>query len=198
MTTKTITREQWLNKIVAKSRPMFKKAGHELPIVRVAIGVTQTKKAIGECWHSICAEDKAREIWVSPTINHQDPMRIADVLIHELCHAALPDNAGHKTQFARLAKAMLLIGKPSATEASEEFAEVWAPILEKIGPYPGVGNFARGAIIGGRKKQKAYLIKCQCLECEAVWRMTQTHIEAVQGSMKCPCCGETEVVIGDV
>ena len=38
------------------------------------------------------------------------------------------------------------------------------------------------------KKQTARMLKCQCGECGAVWRMTATVIQTAMGELSCPVC----------
>jgi hypothetical protein len=187
----TMTREQWLNKIVTQARPMFKAAGKPLlKNVRVAIAPPRGRgNSIGTCWSSECSKDGGCEIWVSAELN--DPMRIADTLVHELCHAALPTGTGHKKPFADLATAMLLEGKPTATVASAEFKRVWKPILKKIGKYPGV---AFSAPTGA--KQGTRLIKAECDCCGFVFRTTQKWIDQSGEYMRGPsadCDGDMQI-----
>lgn len=185
------TREQWLYRLVAHARPMFKEAGSPLPKnVRVAVGLPfGTRKAIGQCFHTSCSEDKGREIWVSPVLGG-DPLAITGTLVHELCHAALPDGTGHGKDFSTLGRAMLLTGKPTEMgHGGDEFAAVWTPILKEIGRYPGK-VFSPGA---GKKTKKTYMIKLACEPCGAIWRMTAGHADRVTA---CPCCGSDELVVG--
>lgn len=188
-----MNREQWLETAVTELRPIFKEGGTPLPKkVRIAMGLPfGTRKHVGQCFHSTCSKDGGREIWVSPVLIEAGAERILGTLIHELCHAALPDDEGHGRNFAALGKKMLLTGKPTCMcEGSAEFTEAYKPLLKKLRKFPGV-EFDPGA--GTEKKQKTYMIKIACEECEAVFRMTATWADQV---VCCPCCQSDDVTVG--
>ena len=166
---------------------MFEDAGQPLPNnVRVACGLmssgSRKSKTVGECWHSSASEDKGREIWIRPDV--VDSIRVAGILIHECCHAALPDDVGHKKPFADLAKAMLLEGKPTATTEGEAFKDQWAALIEKIGEYP---QPKFNVALRSGKKQTTRMIKFECVDgCGMIFRTSAKWAESVS---QCPCCG---------
>lgn len=190
------TREDWLNAFIDASRPVFEKANAPLPLnVRVAVGFTSRglKGArIGECWSDSASEDGHFEIFIKPTIN--DVARVCDVLTHELIHAATGIQAGHGQAFKRVALALGLSGKMSATVASADWYTWALPIIEALGPMP------YGALNGdlantGRKKQKTALLKVECPHCGWLARVTAKHIDP-HGTLNCPvpsCDGELTV-----
>lgn len=141
-----VARESWLLAAVAEMTPWFKEKGHELPPVKVSIGVG-TRKMLGHCYWGMAAEDKkTRHIFICPRLT--DPLRVLDVLLHELCHAALPDEEKHGARFRKLAiSEMGLTGKATATVAEPGSAlhDKLAVLSEALGPYPhtGLDPFAR-------------------------------------------------------
>lgn len=185
-----INREGWLLKAVQLYRPVFKKAGHPIPEkVRVAVAfpstraLSSTKARIGECWSDKCSGDGACEIMISPRL--ADPLVIIDTLVHELCHAAVGTEAGHKGPFVKLARALGLEGKPTSTHGGEEFRKQAAIVLKKLGPLPHAALTASRQ----RKVQTTRLIKCQCAECGYIARTTTRWIEEA-GAPLCPCNNE--------
>jgi hypothetical protein len=74
------------------------------------------------------------EIMVSPVL--ADPMRVAGVLAHELVHATVGTECGHKSPFAKLARAIRTKGKMTAATEGDAFEQAVAPILDTVGPYP--------------------------------------------------------------
>src|SRR5580765_4019145 len=91
-----LTRDQWLNGFIAAARPVFAKAGSPLPEkVRAAICPPHRSKQryIGLCWSDAVSEDNGREIWITAALT--DPVKVAGILVHELCHAALPHDVKH-------------------------------------------------------------------------------------------------------
>lgn len=130
-------REQWLTKLVERAKPMFEKLDKPLPSVRTAICPPHRPKMkhVGLCWSAASSKDNTREIWVSSEID--DALEVAGILVHELCHAALPHGVKHSKPFLTLARSMHLEGRATATTIGEPFKTIWSPIVEKIGPLPG-------------------------------------------------------------
>lgn len=188
------TRENWLNAFVDNARPHFVRVGAPLPErVRVSVGFTSTgarSNRIGECWSNAASSDGYFEIFLKPTI--ETDARMADILTHELCHAAVGLAAGHGKPFARVATALGLVGKMTSTTAGTDWY-LWAlPILTELGPMP------YGAMTGGQStakpKQKTNLLKVECDTCGWLARVTAKHIEP-HSSLTCPTsCGGALVV----
>jgi hypothetical protein len=42
------------------------------------------------------------------------------------------------------------------------------------------------------KKQTTRMIKCACGSCGAIWRLTQSVIDNVDGEMSCPACHDSD------
>lgn len=177
-----MTREEWLNQVIAAAWPMFEAEGAPLPVTRAALMPPHRKmKAIGLCWHSSAVDDNAREIWVSSQLN--DTMQVVATLVHELCHAALPDSVGHKAPFVKLARAMALEGKPTATFGGPTFIAIWAPILEAMEPMPGA-KF-HGYLVGGRRKQPSRAKKnLMCPDCGFFAKVFVDQMD--WGRLRCP------------
>lgn len=159
------TREAWLNDFVEAARPHFENAGHALPInLRVSIGFPSAgyrSSVIGECWSSEASGDGHFEIFLNPTT--QTDARIADILTHELCHAALGTAEGHGRTFGALARTLGLDGPLRATIGGPSWFAWAAPILETLGamPYAAI----KGDVKPPRKKKKTYLKSAQCPDC---------------------------------
>ena len=179
-----MNREQYLEKVVKKARPLFKKAGSPLPTnVRVAsghMGSGTRSKNIGECWHSSASEDKGREIWIRP--DQTNTLSVLGTLVHELCHAALPDGTGHKKAFADLGRSMLLVGKPTQMTGGDDFAVFWADFIKKNGEYPQP-KFLAARI---EPKQTTRNLKFECDDCGMIFRTSAKWADDVTA---CPCCG---------
>lgn len=176
------TREQWLNAFVALATPHFAAQGLAMPDkIRVSIGWPSSgirSKTIGECWIREASGDGHAEIFVTPAL--KDVERIAGVLTHELVHAVVGHEAKHGPVFKKAATSLGLEGKMTATTEGAAW-EAWArPVLAELGPYPG--NTLTGSIAGGKKKQKARMLKLQCDTCEIVVRTTKTALRAIADS----------------
>jgi len=176
------TREGWMLDFTEKARPIFKEHGYEIPPVRMSIGFTSKGargNRIGECWSDCSSEDGACEIFITPTIG--DASRIADILTHELIHAILGHEVGHKKPFVDCMKKVGLEGKPTATVAGDAW-RAWAePILDELGPMPHA-ELTSGS--SSEKKQTTRMLKCECPECGFTMRTTAKWLEAI-GDPRC-------------
>ncbi len=196
-------REAWLNFVAQEMAPMFAKLNAPLPPrIRIAIGFLSSGnrgKRIGECWDYICSEDGHFEIFIKPTLVETPeamPQRIADILAHELTHAAVGIPEGHRKEFRRVATGLGLTGKMTATVAGPEFIKAIAPILAKAGPLPHARidpNRAAETEIEERlttspKKQVNRHIKCKCKNCGYSARTSRKWLEKL-GPPHCPAHG---------
>lgn len=179
------TREQWLNAFVAKAREQFAAVGYPLPDrIRVSVGFPSTGSRgnrIGECWSNEASEDGYFEIFLRPALTSDS--RMADVLTHELCHAAVGLEAGHGRTFKASMAAVGLVGPAKSTTAGEQWYRWALPILTELGPMPyGVLNEGRSS---APPKQKTNLLKVECPDCGWLARVTRKHIEP-HGELNCP------------
>lgn len=167
-------REEWLHHFVKLCRPIFLEKGYTLP-EKIRVGVSWSArggmrgKSIGECWTDSASKDGTTEIFVSPKLD--DSMRIAGVLTHELCHAAVGIKAGHGPIFAKCAKALGLEGKMTATTEGPEWHKVFGPIIDQMGPMPHAT--ISGDETSAKPKQSTRMIKCTCDTCGMVFRTSK-------------------------
>jgi len=181
------TREQWLNAFIVACKPHFEEVtGHALPAnIRVSIGFPSSgakSKMIGECWSSCVTADDTFEIFITPTID--DPLRVADILVHELVHAAVGIDAKHGPRFKKAARALKLEGKLTATIGGEEFAEWASPIVDTLGAFPASAmTLTKGS---AKKPQKNRWLKLECPDCGTITRTSRKALtlicEAFEGS----------------
>lgn len=186
---KFATREEWLNAFVTRARDQFALVGAPLPEkVRVSVGFTSKgmrSNRIGECWHDAASADGHFEIFLKPSI--VGDARMADILTHELAHAAAGIDAGHGPKFKRVAEALGLGGKMTATIATAKWYEWALPVLDDLGPMPYAE--ITGGTSTAKPKQKTLLLKCQCDMCGFTARVTSKWISAALengGTMRCP------------
>ena len=189
-------REDWLNAFVSAARPVFEGAGFPLPEkVRVSVGFTSAGRRgqrIGECWSDDASADGHFEIFLKPTM--QSDARIADVLTHELCHAACGISAGHGKRFRACALAVGLEGPAKSTTAGEAWYKWALPVLDALGPLPYAE--LRDGIHTGRPKQKTNLLKVECSDCGWLARVTGKHITP-HTHLNCPVPGCGGVLLSD-
>lgn len=148
--------------------------------------------AIGQCWHKKVANDKMPHVFVSPVL--EDTQRVVGVLAHELVHAAIGTELGHGKEFERVALAIGLTGKMTATVETDQFKQwVSDKIIPSIGPYPhgalniGAPGTADDPKLGptGAPKQTTRLLKLECPSCGCVIRITKRWLDL--GAPKCAC-----------
>lgn len=188
-----MTREEWLTKAAKRIEAMFAEAGHtKAPAYRVSCGFPSRGargKSIGECWASNASTDKHCEMFISPLIDNA--VRALDILVHEMVHAYLGNEAGHGPAFRRLATALGLEGKMTATVASPALVLKLQKLREAIGEYP---HAALRAAQGG-KKQTTRLLKAACPVCGYTIRVTQKWAD--MGMPLCPCGHEFQLEKAD-
>jgi hypothetical protein len=180
-----LNREEWLMAVAAGMSPWFSDLGCPLPRVRMAVGFTSRGKRssrIGECWGADASVDGTHEIFIVPTLD--DPVRIADILAHELVHAAVGTSNGHKAPFRKVALAIGLEGRMKATTAGPLFLERVEPILTAVGPLP----HARLDWSNGSPKQTTRGLKAYCEHCGYTVRVTAKWLN-LAGPPICPMHG---------
>lgn len=181
-----MNREQWLNAALEKMRPIFaEKANATIPHdARVSVGFPgggSARKRIGECWTRKQSRDNVNEIFISPVLS--DPIRMLDVLAHEAIHAVDDCASGHGQAFKRVAVAIGLTGKMTATVAGDELKAELASIVATLPP------LTHGALdLSGRKKQPTRLLKLECDGCGMIVRTTSKWLDTV-GAPDCACGG---------
>jgi hypothetical protein len=182
-------REAWLHAVADRLRQIFAAQGATIPTkIRLTCGLPSArafsakKQSLGQCWSDENSADGHIEIMVSPVLD--DPMRVAGVLAHELVHATVGVQFGHRGPFATLAKAIGLEGKMTATTEGDAFKQAVAPILDAIGPYPHAELSKTN-----RKRQGTRLLKLLCPTCPYTVRITRKWLDEV-GPPACPAHGE--------
>lgn len=209
-----MNREAWLNKIAEMMAPRFAEVGYPLPKYRLTVGFTskgKTNKVGGQCWSKSCSDDDTFEIIIG--IGIDQPQAIACILCHELIHAAVGLEHGHKGEFARIMKVLGMKRPFTASIPGDDFIEWVQPFIDEIGPIPHAKlNFANPApairpkaispdaegddgqddqpedeipVSSGPKKQGTRLIKVDCEECGFLVRMSQKWIDD-KGFPHCP------------
>lgn len=188
MTSKAVkfeTREEWLQACVDVLRPAFKAAGQPLrEAIRVSCAFPKRarNRAIGQHWSPEASTDKHHEIFISPVLDQ--PLRVADVLAHELVHT---HHANHKpSEFGKLARALDLEGKLTATMGGEKFKQRFGKGIAALGVYPH-----KAMRMTATGKQSTRLLKCECEQCGYVARVTRKWIEAAGA----PICPEDEIAM---
>ncbi|AWY04889.1 SprT-like protease [Microbacterium phage Floof] len=186
MTINFSTREEWLAAAVEALRPYFAEHGADIPAVRVSVGWPKGRsgnnQAIGQAWAKEAAADGVAQVFISPVL--ADAVEVLAVLVHELVHVWDENASGHKGPFAKLAKALGLEGKMTATVAGDALKDKLALIVLELGDYP---HAALTPSLSGVKKQGTRMLKVECAEGSGyLVRMTKKWLDEF-GAPKCPC-----------
>lgn len=184
-----MTREAWLMAATEEMRAWILEHGCALPErVRVSCGwpsksaLSRNRRTLGQAWSPAASKDGTCETFISPYL--ADPVRVGDVLLHELVHHAVGTACGHRGPFKRLATALGLQGKMTATVAGPELKVRLHALSEKLGPYPHAVLDA-----SARPKQGTRMLKVTCPDCGCVARMAQKWIDDA-GVPTCACGGQ--------
>ena len=185
-------REDWLQSAVGELRPLLIEAeAPEFLTPHVSVGWAKgarggNGKTIGQCWDKRASGDKERaHIFISPELT--DPIEVLAVLLHEMVHAAVGTECGHRGPFRKVAKATGLEGKMTATFAGEILQKKLGWVRKALGEYPHPGLNGQT-----RKKPGSRMIKVQCWSCGCIARMTRKWIELLPPPT-CGCGCEMEV-----
>ena len=166
---KRTTREQWLLDAVGALRAVFD--GRDLPLPppdRLAVacgwpsvgGLAKVRRRIGECWSSTMSRAGKFEMFISPLLD--DPLAVLAVLAHEMVHATVGLECGHRAPFRRAALAIGLVGPMRATTAGDELGERLNAIAAGLGPYP---HKAIDDMTDGRRRQTGRNRALTCPAC---------------------------------
>ena len=190
-----MNREAWLTELGDKYLcPLIEAHGGTRRKYRVSVGFPKGsrggRKSIGQCWSQRSSADGTFEVFVSPVLVAEDA---AETLLHELIHVSDELKSGHKGEFARLAKAVGLEGKMTATVAGPELKKKLYAWIKSIGAFPHAPLVPSE---GEQERPGSRLIKCECGSCGFVFRTTHKWLQASGGYMRCPagdCDGEVKV-----
>lgn len=181
-------RESWLQSAITTLRPAYNRIKLPLPdIIHVSVGfpsvraLSSNNRRIGECWMPQMSQDGNPHIFISPLIT--SGIKVLDILVHELIHAG--GIADHKFNFRRYATELGLVGKMTSTEAGPELLECLNVVLADLGPYPHSGIEPN---IRPIKKQTTRQLKAECVDCDAIIRLTQKVVDD-PGLPTCACGG---------
>jgi hypothetical protein len=143
----TPSREEWLRQAAIKMTAWLAEIDLTFNPATMPVSVGFPKiphgkgKAIGVCHvKGACPTDETlRPVFICPTL--ADPvMEVLPTLLHEMVHAALPAEVGHKAPFAKAMVALGLAGKPTHTylEPESPLHTKMLALAADLGHYPHV------------------------------------------------------------
>ena len=133
-------REWWLYEAATFLLAMMQAANVPTAPVRVSCGwpvsggLGDGPHVIGQCFAQEVCADGVSQIFISPRIS--DSIQVLGTLLHELLHASVGCQYGHRRQFSQPAKQLGLVGPPTATTVGPELVQVLQVFVERMGPYP--------------------------------------------------------------
>jgi len=149
-----MNRETWLEEGIKQLDATFFNAnGYELPAkMQISCGFPKGigNRKIGQCWHPQASKDETTQMFVSPSIDA--PVQVLGVILHELVHACVGVEVGHKGIFRKLAHEFGLEGRMTATFVKEGslLHGTLSQMAESLGPYPH-SAMQRTSGTGGKK-----------------------------------------------
>jgi hypothetical protein len=198
-------REAWLKALVEAWRPTVVIVG-QFPRLRIACGfpsrnaLGRRRRTLGQCWAPFYSADGTTEIFVSPLMD--DAFEVAHVVLHEILHAVVGTEHGHRGPFKRAARRVGLVGRPTCTIPNTSLAAfIKGSVLPDLGPYPHARlNPFQENIMGEERipvaeptGEKTRLLKAICESCGYTVRVTRKWI-ILAGPPLCPCNSDPMLV----
>lgn len=178
-------REAWLTEasnLILDDIIMDECEGYARPNFRISIGFPKHSrggKAIAVCFRKEASTDGVNEIFINPEID--SPVDVLESVAHELIHAVDNCESGHRNFFARVARAIGLEGKLTATYAGEQLKGVLESYSVLLGQFP----HAKMNMDKVRKPDTTRQLKVECNDCGMIFRTSRKWQVKVQS---CPCC----------
>lgn len=188
-----VNREEWLTRAVQRDiLPLIASHGGKIAKFRVSVGWPKGSRggkgaeAIGQCWDPKHSSDGCYEMFVSPKLGAFEAI---EVLVHECVHLGAGIPCGHKGAFKKIAQAIGLEGRMTATVAGEELAKrirAWIADMPEYPHGPMISAEADGE--DKEKKPGSRLIKAACEGCEYTVRLAQKWIDIATPTCPNPDC----------
>ena len=183
-TTAEMNRETWLNAMIDKAVPLFDNAGYKISDIRGKLKVScsfiqgsrgnKLKDAIGVHYNPTISAEGFHEMMIQPSLS--DSVQVVGVLIHEMVHSIQThlhhDENGflsvkaHGKEFRKMAIAVGLEGKMTATTESPELKIQIEKWVKELGEYP----HAKMTLNDSRRKQTTRMNKLICMNCGFIAR----------------------------
>jgi hypothetical protein len=160
-----INREKWLENAVEFLNDYMELKDYTPVPVLVSCGwplkggTRERGRVIGQCFNKVTSENGIAQIFISPSIS--DSVQVLGTLLHEMIHAVVGTQAGHKGPFVEAARKLGLTGKATATEAGPELVEMFKVYIQHAGAYPHAALRLINAT-GKRPGSRLRLYQCEC------------------------------------
>lgn len=201
-----VTREDWLRRAVDIMRPMIEQvSGIVVPDVHISVGLgtrRYEKGVAAVCYRRRASTDGKNHVFISP--EESDTAEILSSVLHELIHAALDCEDGHRGRFAEYATRLGFEAPFTSTPPSTALAMEFMVMAAELGDYPHAALTVRepkpveapagmpGAgttttLTSGSGPQVNRWISFECPDHRVPVRMSRTR--AAQGA---PLCGHDD------
>ena len=139
------------------------------------------KVTLGQAFDPSISADGTFEVFINPILDR--PLDVLAVLAHELAHVWAGIQCGHRGEFARVARAIDLVGPLTSTTAGAWLSNELGDIAQILGAYPHAKIDPNS-----RKKQGTRLLKLQCNSCGWTARLSGLQARRLHDASACPVC----------
>jgi hypothetical protein len=188
-----MNREAWLTDIGVALEPIILEAAKNLGSLKdkkmpkwvATVGfpsrgaLSSKKRVIGQCWPGMKGKDGSHQLFISPVIHEE--IEVVGTMAHEMGHAFVGCEHGHKGPFPKLMTALGLTGKPTATVPGPEFIKLVKPLIKTSGKFDHTPIVANPKF----KAQSTRLLKAACTTCGYTVRVTKKWV-VNDGTPICP------------
>lgn len=146
------------------------------------------KVTLGQAFDPSISGDGTFEVFINPIL--YKPLDVLAVLAHELAHVWAGIQCGHRGEFARVARAIDLVGPLTSTSAGSWLSAELADIAQILGTYPHAKVDPNA-----RRKQGTRLLKLQCNSCGWTARLSGLQARRLHDASACPVCSSVNSLI---
>ena len=143
------------------------------------------KVALGQAFDPSISADGTFEVFINPILDR--PLDVIAVLAHELAHVWAGIQCGHRGEFARIARAIGLVGPLTATVPGDDLRGKLQGIVDMLGAYPHAKVDPNA-----RRKQGTRLLKLQCGDCGWTARVSALQANRLHAESACPVCASID------
>src|SRR5689334_17595279 len=187
----TLLREYWLQQAATFLFEHMGQCGLTVVPVRVSCGwpssggMGQKRATIGQCFPPTMCRDGVPQIFISPRL--ADSIEVLGTLLHELVHASVGCQFGHRKEFSQAARKVGLDGPPTATTVGPSLLPLLQGYVSRVGAYPHAPIVPRRKGQGAGSRLRLY--ECSC-EAPVKVRVASDAFQAT-----CNVCGESFVLV---
>lgn len=146
--------------------------------------VRNPETVAGFCMARKCSDAGKNEISVSPFV--ADSETALATLAHELIHAVLDNQDGHKGRFLKVARYIGFESPVDELHASQALTDTLQPYHDYLGDIPADKLTLADTRV--KKKQTNRQLKCECTECGFTFRASKTQLTRLHAESVCPVC----------